>query len=156
MPVSSRGDYARFLAAQYAARSVVERALAAQHPVGLGAPPSQTDLLASDLADLEMTPVASSDKLSLETPEAALGAAWVLAGSSLGNRAMLAQRRKAGAQGPERFLSDHAMARYFGDLLKAMEGERSDSAIQQATRGALATFAIFENAFSTMQLENAA
>ena len=156
MPVSSRGDYARFLSAQYAARCVVERALAALPPAGLGAPPSQTALLAEDLADLGTRPVAAPNDLKLETPEAALGAAWVLAGSSLGNRAMLAQRRKAGARGPERFLSDHAMARYFGDLLKAMEGERSDSAIQQATRGALATFAIFENAFSTMQLENAA
>ncbi len=156
MPLSSGQDYGRFLAAQYAARHEVERALCCQPPAGLGAPPSQTDVLASDLRDLDIVPVSYKGTFALEDPFAALGAAWVLAGSSLGNRSMLAQRRKAGRQGPVRFLSDKSLARYFGSLLGILDRPYSDEQGEQVISGALSTFAVFERAFAAGRAETAA
>lgn len=156
MPVSSPHEYAAFLSAQFAARCAVERALAVQPPMGLASPPSQAAALAQDLADLGIAPERMSQEFILETPAAALGAAWVLAGSSLGNKAMLVQRTKSGAKGPERFLSDTSLARYFGGLLHVLDRPHSESDIAQATSGAEATFALFENAFAAARLEKAA
>ena len=62
-----------------------------------------------DMLDEEVPPSDGSFSLPLlEAPARdaqILGAAWVLAGSSLGNRAILAQRRKRGLAGPVHFLS---------------------------------------------------
>ncbi|MBX7458293.1 biliverdin-producing heme oxygenase [Qipengyuania sp. 1NDH17] len=156
MPVSSENEYAAFLSAQFAARCAVERALAMQPPMGLAAPPSQAAALAQDLADLGVTPERMPHEFALDTPAAALGAAWVLAGSSLGNKAMLVQRGKTGSKGPERFLSDTGLARYFGGLLHVLDRPHSEADIAQAITGALATFALFEQAFAAVRLEKVA
>ena len=156
MPVSSENNYAAFLSAQFAARCAVERALAMQPPAGLAAPPSQAAALSQDLADLGIAAERLAEEFTLETSAAALGAAWVLAGSSLGNKAMIAQRRKAGSRGPERFLSDVGLARYFGGLLHVLDRPHSETDIEQAITGAIATFALFEQAFAAVRLEKAA
>ena len=156
MPVSSENEYAAFLSAQFAARCAVERALALQPPMGLAAPPSQAAALSQDLADLGVAPERMHEDFKIDTPAAALGAAWVLAGSSLGNKAMLVQRGKSGAKGPDRFLSDTSLARYFGGLLHVLDRPHSEVDTQQAINGALATFALFEQAFAAIRLEKAA
>ena len=156
MSASSENEYAAFLSAQFAARCAVERSLAIQPPMGLAAPPSQAAALSQDLADLGVTPEPMHQEFTLDTPAAALGAAWVLAGSSLGNKAMLVQRGKSGAKGPDRFLSDTSLARYFGGLLHVLDRPHSTADIEKAISGALATFALFEQAFAAIRLEKAA
>lgn len=156
MPVSSKNEYASFLSAQFAARCAVERALAMQPPMGLAAPPSQIAALSQDLADLGIRPERLSKEFTLDTPAAALGAAWVLAGSSLGNKAMLVQRGKMASEGPERFLSDASLARYFGGLIHVLDRPHSQADILEAIAGALATFAVFERAFAAVRLEKVA
>ena len=156
MPVSSENEYAAFLSAQFAARCAAERALAMQPPMGLAAPPSQAAALSQDMADLGIRPERMPQEFVLDTPAEALGAAWVLAGSSLGNKAMLVQRGKSGAKGPERFLSDTGLARYFGGLLHVLDRPHTEADISRAITGALATFALFEQAFAAVRLEKAA
>ena len=116
-------DYARFLSLQMAARIPVEAWLETHAPADLQ-PPRQSDLIANDLAQLGVEPPAAAAPFALEGAHhetACLGAAWVLAGSSLGNRSILAQLQKRGgaaAQWPHAFLGDDAML----DFWKALRG----------------------------------
>lgn len=148
-PVSNDGGYATFLSAQYSARKTVGNALDRQPPEGLGAPPAQIDLLLSDLYDLGVKPCSTQSSFRLDSPAEALGAAWVMAGSALGNRTMLSRRRKAGLHDAERFLSDTRLTTYFSELLGVLHAERDHAEVDEAIEGALRTFAIFESAFAT-------
>ena len=134
----------------------MERAFATLHPAEAGPPPVQTDLILADLAELGfVAPTASADPGLADNFEA-LGAAWVVAGSSLGNRAMLARRRKAGLEGADRFLSDTTMPDYFGGLLPALEEPANHTQFASVVDGAHKTFQLFETAFAGQQFENAA
>ena len=151
---SSLDDYARFLSLQYAARVPIEAWLDDNAPEDLR-PPPQAPLIAQDLE--AMGRPLPSDKVRFETTDlqkqvvrrtkgedktaiasaalelagrsAALGTAWVLAGSSLGNRAILGEVRrtanmKGWAQWPARFLGDEAMLVFW----KRLRIELEDSA----------------------------
>jgi heme oxygenase len=92
----NRDDYARFLALQHAARAPIEAWLEHHAPADLQ-PPRQTPLIAADLATLKtaVPPAAAAFALpddAAQTSGGALGAAWVLAGSALGNKAILKLR----------------------------------------------------------------
>jgi heme oxygenase len=92
-----REDYARFLELQHAARAPLEEWLAAHAPADLR-PPRQTALIAQDLAALgrPVPPPAPAFALDAGTRGDMLGAAWVLAGSALGNRAIARQVQRIG------------------------------------------------------------
>ena len=152
LPLSSDDDYASFLTAQYLARRVVDAALDAQSPHGIAPPPSQTELLQLDLSDLGALPGQQEHKLILSTPFEALGAAWVIAGSSLGNRTILRQRRKKGLTGPQRFLEDDRLTSYFSNLRTVLSGSYPPAEVDEAVLGARKTFEVFERAFSIEQL----
>ncbi|MBX7532510.1 biliverdin-producing heme oxygenase [Qipengyuania sp. 1XM1-15A] len=156
MPLSSTGDYALFLGAQFAARAAMEETFAVNPPSQVGEPPRQTQLILSDLKELGYAPPPPAAPLHLDGSAQALGAAWVVAGSSLGNRAMLAQRNKAGLSGADRFLSDPAMPAFFRTLLEVLETPDTRASVEAAIQGAQAAFALFECAFAARQLETAA
>lgn len=156
MVLASDADYAAFLSAQYAARSLTERMLAETPPIDLPPPPRQTDVLAEDLSDLGASALPASFAFTVDSPTESLGAAWVLAGSSMGNRTLLVRRRKAGLDGPTRFLSDPRMPAYFKELLTILNAHHSDSTIRDAIAGARRTFVLFETVFCRCQLEQAA
>ena len=156
LPLLSEKDYAAFLGAQYTARSIVERALAKQSPPEPGSPPSQLQALEADLADLGASPRSGETTIDLRNEYEALGAAWVLAGSSMGNRTILAQRRRAGLTNAERFLSDAAMPRYFKQLLRTMDSFNGQPMVDDAICGASKAFAVFETCFESIGLEKAA
>ena len=156
MPLSSQADYTAFLLAQFEARRLLDKAFADQPPVFLPAPPVQAELIASDLRELVVDTPFFVGQLSLDCAHTSLGAAWALAGSSLGNRAMLLQRRKAGLGGPVRFLSDPAMPAYFQRLVEVLKRPFADCEIAAAVNGANRAFAVFEKAFAAHMLEVAA
>ncbi len=119
LDLSDRHDYARFLDVQLSARLGVEQWLF-QHCPYEWLPPSQVSLLRRDLewlghvADEASAPAFVAPAI---TPNAWLGAAWVLAGSSLGNKMMereLAPRVEP--SWPMAFVRDEAMPRYFKAL----------------------------------------
>jgi len=142
----TRADYARFLALQHSARVPLEEWLAANAPAGLE-PPRQTALIASDLAALGLglpgaspafTPLSDSD------PAEALGAAWVLAGSALGNKAIAKQvARIGGGAWPVAFLGDAAMMAFWQGLRARIERPAEPAEAEGATRAAEAVFAHF-------------
>jgi heme oxygenase len=147
---ASQGDYLKFLTLQHSARRPVEAWLA-QHCEASSRPPAQCDLIAHDLADMGYPVPPDAAAFDPGTPEVsgsyALGAAWVLAGSSLGNRAILKEmQRVACAEGapvwPHAFLSDEAMLTYWKDLRGRIE---RPAAIEEVAAASSAAAAVFDH-----------
>ena len=140
-----RQDYARFLTLQHAARAPIEIWLAAHAPADLR-PPPQTSLIARDLAELGVAIPASAPLFSLgrAAPGHALGTAWVLAGSALGNRAIgKAVARIGGGVWPMAFLGDGEMMSFWQGLRARIERPAPPVEAAAATRAAEAVFAHF-------------
>jgi heme oxygenase len=141
----NRADYTRFLALQHSARLPLEAWLAAHAPPEL-VPPAQTPLIARDLAQLHS---AVPDAAPLFTigragPGHALGTAWVLAGSALGNRAIAKQvGRIGGGAWPAAFLGDDRMMQFWQALRARIERPAAPDEAAGATRAAEAVFAHF-------------
>lgn len=110
-------DYARFLVIQLAAREPIE-AWCATHCAPDLRPPVQSPLIRSDIAGLgRSSPPATNPAPQLSSNLDPVAVAWVMAGSSLGNRTLLARMRKAGADGmPTTFLADPAMGAFWARL----------------------------------------
>lgn len=149
----TRSDYARFLALQHAARAPLETWLADHAPADL-TPPVQTPLLAADLAALGMglppacapfDPRQTALDPSGTTPTgAALGTAWVLAGSALGNRAIARQvARIGGGAWPATFLEDAAMMAFWQALRARIDQPAAPDEAAGAAHAAEAVFAHF-------------
>lgn len=143
----STKDYADFLNAQYTARISVELWLSMFAPAELK-PPEQTPMLAYDLAGLGRTIPVLHPKFhaDFKGDASALGVAWVLAGSSLGNRAMLHEMKQGphgGANWPHQFLSSHSMTEFWKNLRRRVEMPGSHEEAEEATRTAKAVFEHF-------------
>ncbi len=137
----SRADYAAFLDIQYRARLGVERWLV--HHCPNAAPPQQSHLIERDLAALGHPLAKSAPAFAGPPADGVLGVCWVLAGSSLGNRAILARISKRDAQWPTAFLSDTRMTAYWRSLLPKLAAEVCPSEDHAKIVGARATFAHF-------------
>lgn len=145
----SLADYARFLSLQHAARAPIEIWLERHAPADLR-PPAQTPLIARDLAALGLALPSPAADFAMPDHAAAegeaLGAAWVLAGSALGNKAILKQMRRAsaahGAHWPSAFLGDEAMLAYWQGLRVRIE---RPAAAAQAHAAADAASAVFRH-----------
>ena len=142
--------YARFLKLQYAARFPVESWLESNAPERL-CPPAQCMLIAEDLRALDEDIPSGADAFDLpllrgpERDAQILGAAWVLAGSSLGNRSILGEvRRIAMATGeapwPARFLGDEAMLEFWKRLRPMLETSAEMEQVELASAAASAVF----------------
>ena len=143
LDLADRRDYACFLDVQLRARLGVEQWLF-QHCPYEWLPPSQISLLRRDLEWLGH----ASDEASAPafvapavTPDAWLGAAWVLAGSSLGNKMMereLAPR--VAPSWPMAFVRDEAMPRYFKALRPMLEKVTSNPPAEWAAHAVFGHF----------------
>jgi heme oxygenase len=145
----TRSDYARFLTLQHKARAALEAWLADHAPADL-APPPQTPLLARDLAALGLglptlaAPFAPGLTLSSTGVGTALGTAWVLAGSALGNRSIAKQvARIGGGDWPSAFLDDPAMMGFWLGLRARIERPALADEAEGAAHAAEAVFAHF-------------
>jgi heme oxygenase len=138
-------DYTRFLALQHAARLPIEDWLAAHAPPGL-TPPPQTPLIARDLARVGCPLPAPAPLFTVGRvgPGTALGIAWVLAGSALGNRAIVRQVARIGSGvWPVAFLGDETMMAFWHSLRTRIERPAASTEAEGATRAAEAVFAHF-------------
>ena len=143
----SADDYARFLTAQLTARIPVEAWLSLHAPDGLR-PPDQTPMLVSDLEELGITATTPDLEFDLDYrgDGTALGVAWVLAGSSLGNRAMLSDMKRALPEGttwPHEFLSSCAMTDFWKGLRARVEAPAAAAEAHEASCAATAVFEHF-------------
>ena len=140
MPMALYGNLQDFLMVQYRARLPLERWLASNCA---SPPPAQTPLLAAALEASGVQPSEAANVAWNGHRLEAVGLAWLLAGSSLGNRAILAQRKKAGLRGGESFLADEAMIAYWTELKTDLERHHDDLAAHHALTGARRGFAHF-------------
>ena len=141
----SRADYARFLELQHAARAPLEDWLDDHAPAMLR-PPRQTGLIARDLAALGHDVPAPAAAFAHPKSDRgdALGTAWVLAGSALGNRTIARQvDRIGGGIWPVAFLGDEAMLEFWQGLRARIEARADPAEAAGATRAATAVFAHF-------------
>lgn len=146
---TKKSDYARFLTLQYAARAPVEKWLNLNAGRGF-APPPQSPLIADDLRALNLAipPVASDfaldERLMREhASSATLGAVWVLAGSALGNRAILGEIKRAACGAPSwphTFLGDEAMLTFWKSLRRQIERPAGAAEMNAASAAAAAVF----------------
>lgn len=150
---TSLDDYARFLSLQYAARQPVERWLENNAPRHL-TPPPQCHLIARDLAALDRSlPVTKGAFTAASGPGEALGIAWVLAGSALGNRSILKEvRRTADTLGidkwPDAFLADPAMLAFWNDLRRVIE---RPAPLEEMTAASAAAAGVFDHFLAATQ-----
>lgn len=141
----NREDYAHFLELQHAARAPLEDWLEHHAPADLQ-PPRQTPLIARDLERLDKPAPRPAPLFTLGRTGAghALGAAWVLAGSALGNRSIAKQvSRIGGGDWPTAFLGDDAMLGFWQALRERIEQHAAPDVADGATRAATAVFAHF-------------
>lgn len=158
LDLAHRADYARFLGVQRAARGPIERWCRAHLPSEL-VPPVQSGLIAADLAALGVTSGAAAVPFAAPAVCAgtALGVAWALGGSSLGNRAMLAHlRRTAPGDWPTAFLADPAMPAFWSAVRPHLERSANAEETRAAVAGAEAVFAQFLAAADRAPLRAAA
>ena len=142
LALGNASEYARFLAIQYEARRPIEEWFAAEIE-DVDCPPPQCDLLAADLRELGHTIPEPSDRFSCDAA-AYQGIAWVLAGSSMGNRLIQKQRKKSALDGPDRFLSSPQMPLYFQQLLSRLQEYDAPEIRRDAVAGAKVVFARFQ------------
>ena len=147
-------SYTAFLSIQYAARAPIERWASTALSADL-LPPATADLIAADLEELRV-PLPFETDFTWPGGADPIGFAWALGGSSMGNRAMLVQRRKAGFAGADRFLSDPATALYFRALLPRLAAPVSAQMAGAAVLAAEAVFTTFLSATRAHHLEAAA
>ena len=143
LDLADRHQYAEFLSVQLRARIGVEQWLFRHCPVQW-LPPSQLPALQRDLewlgcpVDEMAAPVFSTPSL---TPDTWLGAAWVLAGSSLGNRMMERElANRVPASWPMAFVRDEDMPRYFKALRPVLEDARPNLPAEWAAHSVFAHF----------------
>lgn len=156
--LTHRAKYAQFLALQLAAREAIEEWTEDHGPVGLR-PPRACHLLAAHLAELVKAgaavpgPIAAFGPFALPPGAAVQGLAWAIAGSHLGNRAMLlrlppATRTSDGPPLPRRFLADKRIMGFWKGLLPLIASPVDARGAAPALLAAHAVFARFEAVFS--------
>ncbi len=156
MPLAGDASYTVFLRAQGEVRMVLDDAFACHPPLGLPAPPTQVMLIEADLEELGAQGVTCGSPIRFANGYKSLGAAWVVSGSSLGNRAMLAQRRRSGHETAHAFFSDPAMPEYFKRVAATLETPFTEPECEQICKGANLAFGLFEQSLSAVQQDRAA
>ncbi|MXP26173.1 hypothetical protein GRI39_09005 [Altererythrobacter indicus] len=136
-------DYTAFLKIQLAARAPMERWARNDCPPHLR-PPEQLPLLIEDLNAIGKPFSLPNRQFSLPSGSNPLGFAWVVAGSHLGNRAMLADLEKRNTSGlPTRFLADPRMIAFWRNLRPQLEQDTNDDTAAKSLEAAIATFRFF-------------
>ena len=136
-------DLVRFLGIHLAARAGIEGWLARNAAPGWE-PPIQTTPIAHDLIALGGLPTAfPAPRFEPGASADWLGVAYVIAGSHLGNRLLLAQAGPALPDEARRFLGGNAMQDYWRRLRSLLAGMTGPDGGDCAIKGAKATFGHF-------------
>jgi len=143
-------DYALFLRMQLAARAPIER-WAARHCEESLRPPESVPLLRADLATLGV--LAPQPESRFEPPLNAhpMGLAWAIAGSHLGNRALLAGLPNGRAELPTAFLADPRLPEFWKRLRPRLDVNAAEAPAEGALAAAEAVFACFTRALGACE-----
>lgn len=142
LDLASPQQYERFLAFQYAARLPVELWLTTHS--GIYDLPPMTPLIARDLSELGAA-LPATENFGHDANTGAVGIAWALAGSHLGNRTLSVRLAKqGGAELPHTFLSDDRMLAAWRRLLPVLDMHHGQDETECAIAAANAVFAHFK------------
>lgn len=133
-------SYGHFLQVQRAARLSLEIWAERACPSDI-CPPRQSHLIEGDLVALGMPPSGRVEPFAIPEGANPIGFAWAMAGSSLGNRAILRdiERHGDGAM-PTAFLADPGMIAFWKSLQPALEQPATDLEAAAAARAAASVF----------------
>ncbi len=148
LDLSRPADYLRFLHVQLNARIEVED-WCRRHCSKALLPPPQSPAIRRDLAALGCAE--APEPVTFDPPAGSepLGICWVVAGSSMGNRAMAAGlRRRTGGDWPMHFLGATDLADYFKTLRPLIERPCSETRTRSAIEAADAVFAAFRRSWA--------
>lgn len=141
---SDPAQYSRFLKVQHAARKPFEAWAVRDCPQTL-TPPEQTGLIEADLAELGEDAPQSGQRFCLPFGAAPIGAAWAMAGSSLGNAKIMQSLPRNGDKGwPSQFLSSAGMREFWTTLRPQLDTDTSGEDAEPAIDAALAVFDHFQ------------
>jgi len=148
--LADRADYALFLHLQLAARAPIERWAALYCEEALR-PPESVPLLQHDLAQL--CAAGELPESTFEPPQCAhpLGLAWAIAGSHLGNRALLMRLERQGTDLPTAFLADPRLSMFWKRLRPQLEVSAAEAPAAAALAAAEAVFACFTQALGACE-----
>ena len=153
----SRESYCRFLQVQLAARLPIEEYFA-QFSATCTIPPAQASLILRDLEHMGLTPEAQNlPRFELPKHANRVGAFWAIAGSSLGNKAILreVERSAGGRVWPSAFLSDRSMNDYWKGLRKELDRPASHDMTEDVFAAAKAVFSHFHVTAQRISFEHA-
>ncbi len=155
---NTREEYIDFLTLQHTARLPVESWLLI-NASGAQCPPPQCDLIAKDLAAMGAAPARRKNTPALpllkidcdgghDNRSFVLGVAWTLAGSALGNRAILKEIRKINLlqnaeTWPHSFLADRQMLDFWHTIKSEVERPASAAYASSAAHASAAVFQHF-------------
>lgn len=143
---SNRASYAHFLQVQRAARLSLEIWAERSCPSEI-CPPRQSHLIERDLWALGVPPSARVEPFDVPEGANPIGFAWAIAGSSLGNRAILRDIERHGDTAmPTAFLADPGMTAFWTSLRPALEAPATDLEAAAAARAAACVFDHFRKA----------
>lgn len=149
-------DLVRFLGIHLAARAGIESWLERNALPGW-VPPVQTTPIALDLIALGGLPAAfPAPRFEPGATADWLGVAYVVAGSHLGNRLLLAQAGTALPDDARRFLAGNAMQDYWRRLRSLLAGMPGPDGDESSIKGAKATFGHFARCVGMFRLTKSA
>ena len=149
-------NLARFLGIHLAARAGIETWLERNALPGW-VPPVQTTLITQDLLAVGGLPEAfPAPRFDPGAGADWLGVAYVIAGSHLGNRLLLAQAGSALADDARRFLAGNAMQDYWRRLRSLLAGMPGPDGGESSIKGAKATFGHFSRCVEMFRLSRSA
>ena len=150
--LAERADLIRFLGIHLAARAGIENWL--EHNALPGwVPPVQTTSVAQDLIALGGVQAAfPAPRFEPGATADWLGVAYVVAGSHLGNRLLLAQAGSALPDDARRFLVGNAMQDYWRRLRSLLAGMPGPDGGESSITGAKATFGHFARCVGMFRL----
>jgi len=150
LELNNPADYALFLRLQLAARAPIER-WAALHCEEALRPPQSVSLLLGDLAQLGAESTLPEGTFAPPTGSHPLGLAWAIAGSHLGNRALLTRLERQGTDLPTTFLADPRLLAFWKRIRPLLEIPATEGPAAGALVAAEAVFACFVQALDTCE-----
>lgn len=143
-PKLSKEDYGKLLAAYHAFYTAVEQARLRRHAFAILTLGPMIDALRQDMGDMRCTAQAPPNNLMLETPQAVLGALYVLHGAGFGGRTLAVNLQRSLPGAPRRYLSAGTDKELWRELLACLDlSQEDEGSIARIIEGATQTFRAF-------------